>query len=57
MMQLKNDEGHNYSSRSEELDDLKFGIEQFAKHFAIIVRITYEKKRILIGLKEYQKSS
>ena len=40
----------------EELEDLKFGIEQFSSAIGINCEITYEKKENIDWIKEYQKS-
>lgn len=53
---FEEDEGTIIIRSEEKLDDLKLGIEKFAKALDIQCDITYEKKENIDWIQEYQKS-
>ena len=53
---LEEDDGAVIIRSEDELDDLKFGIEEFANALAINCKITYEKKENIDWIKQYQES-
>ena len=53
---LEEDEGTVIVRSEEKLDDLKFGIEEFAKALNINCEINLEEKENIDWIKQYQKS-
>ena len=53
---LEEDNGAIIIRSEDELDDLKFGIEEFAKTLSINCEIIYEKKENIDWIKQYQES-
>ena len=53
---LEEDNGAIIIRSEDELGDLKFGIEEFAKTLSINCKITYEKKENIDWIKQYQES-
>uniref|UniRef100_UPI0040480177 50S ribosomal protein L11 methyltransferase n=1 Tax=Aliarcobacter sp. TaxID=2321116 RepID=UPI0040480177 len=53
---IEEDNGVLIIRSEEELDDLKFGIEQFAKALNIACETIYEKKENIDWIKQYQQS-
>lgn len=53
---LEEDDGAVIIRSEEQLEDLKFGIEEFAKALATNCKITYEKKENIDWIKQYQES-
>ena len=53
---IEEDDGAVIIRSEDELDDLKFGIEEFANALSTNCKITYEKKKNIDWIKQYQES-
>ncbi len=53
---IEEDDGAVIIRSEDELDDLKFGIEEFANALSTNCKITYEKKKNIDWIRQYQES-